>query len=152
MYRISFSIPTVIIDKLISDLILSKIKKEYPILKLVIQITNYIKSKPNVVIKKCKGDLGANTLTDRDLKDQIEIDSRLQLNEIPSLIIHECIHGLFTQLIESDVEKLEIYLMRKLKFSHIDNIIYNFWKYCKPKYKIVKRRLELKTKKFMRRM
>jgi hypothetical protein len=151
LYKYTFDIPFYIIDKFISSVLFDKIIKEFSILTLVKIIIKYIKCKPLVKIKKCSGDLGSIKLGFEDRRDIVWLDSRLQLNEFPGVIIHECLHGLFPQLMEDDTEKLELFFMRKVKHRQIDRIVNCFWKYSTPSFEVFTKHVNLKRKIFMRR-
>ena len=74
-----------------------------------------------------------------DLQKTIEIDSNeLTLSEIPGVLIHECLHGLFDDLEEDSILLLEKRILTNMTIGQINKLLHEVlvhgrWEYRGPK-------------------
>jgi len=56
-------------------------------------------------------------------KDTIHLDSKLRIIDFPAVWLHECFHGIFPQLCEREVKRLERWAIRRCSLKFINKIV-----------------------------
>jgi len=144
LYRYIFDIPYATTKKFESNILFDKIKKEFTTQKLFNELIKVIKSGPIVNITKCGGVLGRNNEGHRK-PDEILIDPRIRLAELPGVLIHELLHSLFPQLDEREILGLEFFFTKKAKKWQITKIVNLTAEYCKLDFKFYIKRVHVKN-------
>ena len=129
--HVEFTIPDVIYEAAESEAAWAEVQK-YKTTKLLMYLKRWVKSTGwKIRIKKCEpGVVGEHFVSE----GEINIDVSVTWADLPAVVIHELLHGLFFQLDEKKVLFLERKILKEAKEKDICKLIHTIFRYGNWKY------------------